>query len=81
MYYSSQNKNQIYKIHQLFFYQFCSNNFPHKKISEIFPWIICQLVIMSVLSLSVVLQVYYRVITVNFYYKKNRVPLNITKSH
>ena len=39
------------------------------KICDILPRISCQLVIISVLPLSVALPAYYRAITVNFYYK------------
>ena len=52
-----------------------------KKYIEILPWISCQLRIISVFSLSAVLPVYYRAITMNFYCKKKRVLLNLTKSH
>ena len=58
--------------------KFVLHRYPHKKISDILPWISCQLVTIPVLPLSVVLPVHYRAITVTLLVQ---VEWSTTKSH
>ena len=60
--YQCLNVDQI-----LFKIQYLDRN-PHQKVTEISPWISCQLVRIWVLPLNAILLVYYRATTVNFYY-------------